>query len=130
MQTKSILICDDEAPMRELLRVVLDGDHRFAEAGDGRQALELAREVRPNVVILDMMLPGLGGLETLRQLRADPQLADTPVVVITAWPHMEDEALDAGADHFLMKPFEPEALRSLVEELRSEEHTSELQSRE
>jgi CheY-like chemotaxis protein len=117
MQTKSILICDDEAPMRELLRVVLEGDHRFAEAGDGLQALELAREVRPNVVILDVMLPGLGGLETLKQLRADPQLADTPVVVITAWPHMESAALEAGADHFFMKPFEPEALRTLVEEL-------------
>ena len=72
---KTILICDDEPALRELVRASLDDGYRFAEASDGLVALELAREVEPDAVILDLMLPRLGGLEVLAQLQADAQLS-------------------------------------------------------
>ena len=117
MAHKRILICDDEVTMRQLLRVVLDGAYEFDEAADGVAALDLARRRRPDLVILDVMLPGTGGLAILEALRADPALASIPVVVVTAWPQMEEEALEAGASRFFMKPFEPDAMKDAVEEL-------------
>jgi putative two-component system response regulator len=115
--TKTILICDDERAMRELVRAVLDGGHRYEEAADGVGALETAREARPDAIVLDVMLPGGNGITILEQIRADPHLAEIPVVVLTAWPDMERPAYAAGASRFFMKPFEPEELRAAVEEL-------------
>jgi CheY-like chemotaxis protein len=120
MPRKTILICDDEETMRQLVRVVLDGEYAFEEAADAPSALEAARRQRPDLVILDVMLPGTNGIEVLQELRADPSLGRIPVVVMTAWPQMEPEALDAGASRFFMKPFEPDAMKSAVEELLRE----------
>lgn len=120
MSRKTILICDDEETMRKLVRVVLDGHYLFEEATDGASALELARRLRPDLVILDVMLPGTSGIAVLEQLRADASLAPVPVVVMTAWPQMESEALDAGASRFFTKPFEPDAMKDAVEELLGE----------
>jgi CheY-like chemotaxis protein len=117
MPPKRILICDDEANMRELIRVVLEDDYEFAEAEDGLEAVELARELKPDLVILDMMVPRKSGLEVLEELRLDPSFAQPPVVVMTAWHHMEDDAVAAGADRFFVKPFEPDDLREAVAEL-------------
>jgi CheY-like chemotaxis protein len=103
--------------MRHLLRVILDDAYEFDEAGDGLVALDLARRFRPDLVILDIMLPGTGGIAVLEELRADPVLGPTPVVVLTAWPQMEEEAFAAGANKFFMKPFEPDAMTAAVEEL-------------
>ena len=115
----TVLICEDEDPLRELVRLSLGDSHRFFEARDGRTALELVRERRPDVVVLDVMLPGVSGLDVLRALRADPELAGTRVVAISAWVHLEGEALAAGADGFVGKPFDPQELRSTVENLLS-----------
>jgi two-component system NtrC family response regulator/two-component system response regulator AtoC len=117
MDLKRILICDDEEPMRQLLRVVLDGAYEFDEAADGPAALDAARRARPDLVILDLMLPGTGGMAVLEELRGDPGLASVPVIVVTAWPQMEEEAARAGANRFFMKPFEPDAMQLAVEEL-------------
>jgi CheY-like chemotaxis protein len=112
-----ILICDDEAPMRELERVVLGNGYEFGEAADGIECLENARRLRPSVMVVDLMLPGMSGLEMLDELRADPVLAGVPVVVVSAWDHLEADALAAGAACFLGKPFEPDELRATVAEL-------------
>jgi CheY-like chemotaxis protein len=117
MPRKTILICDDEETMRQLLRVVLDGNYDFEEAPDGPSALALARRLRPDLIVLDVMLPGTGGIAVLEELRADERLAPVPVVIMTAWPQMEKQALDAGASKFFPKPFEPEAMKDAVEEL-------------
>lgn len=117
MSSKTILICDDDVTVRLLLRVVLDGDHEFGEASDGTEALELARRLKPDLVVLDILLPGRNGLEVLEELRRDPQLRNVPKVVVTASPDQEDAALAAGADRFFMKPFEPDQLKSAVDEL-------------
>ena len=114
---KTILICDDEPALRELIRATLDDGYRFAEASDGITALELVREVEPDVVILDLMLPRLGGLEVLARLRADEQLRQVPVLVITAWNETREDVLAAGAADFATKPFDPEALKTSIEKL-------------
>ena len=118
--SKTILICDDEPALRELVRASLSDGYRFAEASDGLLALELAREVEPDVVILDLMLPRLGGLEVLAQLQEDEHLRDVPVLVITAWNETREDVLAAGAADFVTKPFDPDTLRAAVKELLTE----------
>ena len=116
----TVLICDDEPSLRELIRVSLDGPYRFAEADDGEQSLEIARRLRPDVVILDMMMPRLSGLEVLAELRQDETLSNTAVIVLTAQPGTREEALRQGADLVMVKPFEPEQITAAVEEVLAE----------
>ena len=111
---KTVLICDDEPALRELIRASVDEGYLFAEAGDGVTALELAREVNPDVVILDLMLPRLSGLEVLARMGADELLRRVPVIVITAWNETREDVLAAGAADFVTKPFEPDRLRRAV----------------
>ncbi len=113
----TILVCDDDPSLRELVRAVLGPRYRFVEAADGVEALALAREDRPDLIVLDVMLPGLSGIEVLEQLRDDAALRSLPVVVITAWSHAEVEAHVAGADRFVSKPFDPDLLSAAVEEM-------------
>jgi two-component system phosphate regulon response regulator PhoB len=113
----TILICEDEEPLRELVRAALGDAYRFEEAIDGREALDLARRLEPDLVVLDVMLPGTSGLDVLATLRDDPSTGRIPVVVITAWTHAQQEVLDAGAERFVSKPFDPDELKQIVEEL-------------
>ena len=119
--SKTILICDDEPALRELVRASLSDGYHFAEASDGLLAIELAREVEPDVVILDLMLPRLGGLEVLAQLQEDKHLRDVPVLVITAWNETREDVLAAGAADFVTKPFDPEELKTAIEALLREQ---------
>ena len=91
--------------------------YSFVEADDGPRALALARELHPDLIVLDLMLPGMSGIEVLDLLRRDPEIASIPVVVVTAWSHAEASAVGAGADRFVPKPFDPQALETAVEEL-------------
>jgi CheY-like chemotaxis protein len=116
----TVLICDDEPSLRELIRISLDGPYQFVEADDGEESLELVRRVRPDVVILDMMMPRRSGLEVLNAIREEEELADTPVIVLTAQPATCEQALDAGADVVMVKPFEPEQIAAAVEEVLAE----------
>jgi CheY-like chemotaxis protein len=116
----TVLICDDEPSLRELIRISLDGPYEFVEADDGEQSLELVRSVRPDVVILDMMMPRLSGLEVLSEMRQEDDLADTRVIVLTAQPGTREQALRAGADIVMVKPFEPEQIAAAVEEVLAE----------
>jgi CheY-like chemotaxis protein len=113
----TVLICEDEPSLRELIKVSLDGPYQFAEAADGEEALEAARALKPDVVILDVMMPRRSGLEVLAELRRDEELAATRVIVLTAQPATRDEALREGADLVMVKPFEPEQIASAVEEV-------------
>ena len=113
----TILVCDDDPSLRELVRAVLGPRYRFVEAADGDEALALAHEDRPDLIVLDVMLPGRSGIEVLEELRNDVDLTTIPVVVITAWSHAELDAQVAGADRFVSKPFDPDELSSAVEEL-------------
>jgi CheY-like chemotaxis protein len=119
MASPTILICDDEPSLRELMRVSLGDGYSFAEAADVAEAIELANEVRPDLVLLDVMMPGGSGLTVLEHLRNEPALRQTPVVVISAFTADRDHlaAYDAGANGFLKKPFDPDELESLVQKL-------------
>ena len=110
----TVLICDDEPALRELIRVSLDHRFSFAEAHDGVECLDLARRLRPDLVVLDMMMPRLNGLDVLSTVKADPSLARTRVLVVTAQPASEVEAREHGADGVIVKPFAPEDLAELA----------------
>jgi CheY-like chemotaxis protein len=113
----TVLICDDEPSLRELIRVSLEGPYRFVEADDGEESLEVARKIRPDLVILDVMMPRRNGLDVLTELRRDGDLAETPVIVLTAQPAMREDALEHGANLVMNKPFTPDEISSAVEEV-------------
>jgi CheY-like chemotaxis protein len=113
----TVLICEDEPALRELIRVSLRGPYVIAEADDGEQALEMARSRHPDLVILDVMMPRRNGIEVLRELRADVALAETPVIVLTAQPETREEALREGAERVINKPFVPDDISAAVEEV-------------
>ena len=116
-----ILVCDNEPVLRALVFATLDrDDYELVEARDGDEALELARAAkRPDLILLDMMMPGKTGLEVLAELREDAAHAETPVVMLTARTQATDRdaAAAAGATAFLPKPFSPAELERLVGEL-------------
>lgn len=119
----TILVVDDEPPILELVRFTLEDEQiRVLEAGDGVQALETARSARPDLILLDVQMPHLDGLEVCRRLRADASLAGTRIVMLTAAGQEADRArgLAAGADEYLTKPFSPLALFTLVRSLLPE----------
>jgi len=119
----TILVVDDEPPILELVRYTLEDEQiRVLEAADGVQALEAALAARPDLILLDVQMPRLDGLEVCRRLRADPSLAGTRIVMLTAAGQDADRArgLAAGADEYLTKPFSPLALFTLVRSLLPE----------
>src|SRR3972149_11252498 len=110
MTGERILIVDDEAHLVELVRLYLERDgFRVESASDGAQGLRLALELRPALIILDLMLPQLDGLEVCRRVRAD---SDVPIVMLTARDEDIDKiiGLELGADDYMTKPFNPREL--------------------
>ena len=110
----TVLIVDDDPKIRELLRLYVTRDgHRVAFAEDGVQALAAARAQPPDLVLLDVMLPGLDGFEVCRQLR---ESGDVPIVLLTARSGDSDKVvgLDLGADDYVVKPFSPRELMARV----------------
>jgi two-component system phosphate regulon response regulator PhoB len=116
----TILIADDEAHVVELVRVTLEDDRvRVVEAPDGATALLLAAELEPELILLDVNLPDLSGLDVCRRLRREPRLAGARIVMLTAAAQQDDisRGLAAGASQYLTKPFSPVRLLSMVEGL-------------
>lgn len=106
----TVLVVDDDADVRNLLQTVLDQtQYKAVFAGDGQEAIRSFFEVRPDLVILDVILPGMSGCEVLERIR---EMANTPVIMLTALGVVQDKvrALNAGADDYLTKPFSPEEL--------------------
>ncbi len=111
------LVVDDEAPILELVRYNLEaGGFEVLTCGDGREALLLAEEENPDIVILDWMLPSLSGLEVCRRIRRDRKLSHLPVIMLTARADGADRVrgLDVGADDYVPKPFAPSELLARV----------------
>ena len=112
-----ILAVDDVPDNLEIVRLRLESQgYRVATAADGVEALERMREFEPDLVLLDVMMPRLDGIEVVRTMRADPALHATPVILVTAKSDTRDviEGLDAGGDDYLTKPFEHAALLARV----------------
>jgi putative two-component system response regulator len=111
-----ILAVDDEASNLQLLRHVLQDQYRLLFAKDGPRALELARQEQPQLILLDVMMPGMTGYETCRLLKADPTTAAIPVIFVTALSEASDEVIgfDAGAVDYITKPVSPPIVRARV----------------
>jgi DNA-binding NarL/FixJ family response regulator len=114
-----VLLADDQALVRAGFRALLDAEDDIAvvgEAGDGKQAVSLTRQKKPDVVLMDIRMPGLDGLEATREVASDPSLADVRIVILTTFELDEYvfEALRAGASGFLVKDTEPVDLLAAV----------------
>jgi phosphate regulon transcriptional regulator PhoB len=120
MPRKKILIVEDEPDIRKLLHYNLNQEHfHTVEAEDGETALKVVQRERPDLVILDLMLPGLSGLEFCRILRERPESAKLPILMLTARAGEADRVvgLEMGADDYLTKPFSPRELVARVKAL-------------
>jgi DNA-binding response OmpR family regulator len=117
---KTILVADDEASIRILIRTTLESPEcRLLEAATGAAALSMAGRLRPDLVILDWMMPGISGLDVLRALRSDPRTAQIPVIMVTAMGQEKHRAagLSLGAQAYLVKPFSPLELLQLTQQV-------------
>lgn len=115
----TVLVVEDHDDVRAYVRRHLEPVYRVIEASDGSAGLELAGRERPDLVVSDVMMPGLDGSELVRRLREDPDLALVPVVLVTAKGAPSDrlQGLHQGADDYLVKPFDPRELRVRVDNL-------------
>jgi putative two-component system response regulator len=110
-----VLIVDDEYIGRETLQSVLEGEgYELEMAENGHQAIEKAKKFLPDVILLDVMMPGMTGFEVCQRIRSDPQIAEIPIIILTALDDRESllNALKAGADDFISKPFDRYELRA------------------
>ena len=115
-----VLVIDDEAPIRLLCRVNLEAEGMTVlEAAEGSSGLDVARRARPDVILLDVMMPGLDGWRVAEQLLEDPATRDIPVVFLTARADLRDRArgMDLGGLDYITKPFNPVELANLVREV-------------
>ncbi len=113
----TVLVVDDEKDLVDLVRYHLEKDGlKCLEARDGETALQLARERLPNLIVLDLMLPGVDGLEVCRKLRSDPKTAAVAIIMLTAKAEEVDRivGLEMGADDYMVKPFSPRELVARV----------------
>lgn len=115
-----ILVADDEKLLRLLIQETLDEElFELIQANNGTDALLLAQNERPDLVLLDVEMPGLSGYEVCRQLKSDPTTAHIIVIMLTARSQERDrqQAFQAGTDHFLAKPFSPAHLIGLINQI-------------
>jgi DNA-binding response OmpR family regulator len=112
-----VLVIDDEAPIRLLCRVNLEAESMdVSEAGDGPSGLAIARADQPDVILLDVMMPGLDGWQVAEMLLDDPATRDIPIVFLTARADLRDRArgIDVGGLDYITKPFNPVGLAGIV----------------
>ena len=117
-----ILVADDDVDIRELVEFKLSTlGHDVVAVADGAAAIEACKAQRPDLAVLDVMMPGVSGLDAIRAIRADPALADLPVILLTARAQESDveTGFDSGADDYITKPFSPRELASRVQALLS-----------
>jgi signal transduction histidine kinase len=114
-----VLVAEDNADMRRLLAFLLSREFQVRLASNGREALELVREQAPDLILTDLMMPEMSGTELCREVKADPDTAGIPVVLVTskAEREMKVEGLELGADDYITKPFHPRELMARVRSL-------------
>jgi DNA-binding response OmpR family regulator len=115
-----VLVVDDEPPIRLLCRVNLEAEGMdVLEAADGATGLQLARDEHPDVVLLDVMIPGIDGWQVAEQLLGDPTTSSIPIIFLTARAELRDRArgIDIGGVEYVTKPFNPVELAPLIRDL-------------
>ena len=117
MQRQSrILLVDDNPTNLAILEEMLDDEYRWEAATSGEEALEIAPDFQPDLILLDVMMPGINGYETCRRIRANPALRNVKIVMVSAKALVSErlEGYDAGADDYLTKPFDEKELLAKV----------------
>ena len=117
-----ILVADDDVDIRELVEFKLSTmGHDVIAVGDGAAAIDACLADKPDLAVLDVMMPGVSGLDAIRAIRAEPALAGLPVILLTARAQESDveTGFDSGADDYITKPFSPRELASRVQALLS-----------
>ncbi|MGA8845856.1 MAG: response regulator [Nocardioides sp.] len=115
-----IVVADDDADIRELVEFKLRTmGHDIVAVGDGGAAVEACRAQKPDLAVLDLMMPGVSGLDAIRMMRAEPELVDLPIILLTARAQESDVEIgfDTGVDDYITKPFSPRELAARVEAL-------------
>jgi two-component system cell cycle response regulator DivK len=117
MKDVNVLYVEDNEYNRKIVRQLLTRtSYRLREAADGEAALGMVREERPDLILMDVQLPKMSGLDVTRALRDDPATADVPIIVVTSFALSGDEqrAMAAGASAYIAKPYSPRELLSLI----------------
>jgi two-component system, OmpR family, response regulator MtrA len=115
-----ILVADDDVDIRELIEFKLSTlGHEIVAVSDGAAAVDVCRDHKPDLAVLDVMMPGMSGLDAIRMIRSDEAMADIPVILLTARVKEADveTGFDSGADDYITKPFSPRELASRVQAL-------------
>ena len=124
---RKLLIADDEDGVRSLVRMTLEADsYEILEARDGEEALAIAREQQPDLMFLDVMMPGSSGVEVCRALKSESATAGITIIMLTAQAQEKDreDGMAAGADDYFTKPFSPVNLLNKVEQVLSAQEAS------
>lgn len=113
---KTVLIVDDNAVNLQILEEMLAGDYRLLFARNGREAISLAADFQPSIILLDVMMPGWDGLEVCRRLRHLSGVSDAAIIMVSAkaMPSEQADGFDAGADEYITKPFDEAELTALL----------------
>ncbi|MFA6489009.1 MAG: response regulator [Sideroxydans sp.] len=117
-----VLIVDDDRSLRRLLQVTLERQkYELYEAYDGAEAIRMATEHKPDIILLDIMMPSIDGIEVCKRIKSDPALSGTYIILLTALGQERDrkEGMEARADAYMIKPFSPIQLISAIEEYLS-----------
>ncbi|MBN2457816.1 response regulator [Candidatus Woesearchaeota archaeon] len=118
-QKKMIIIADDEPNILELLRMIFDKDYSLKLVATGKGVLDAVKRERPDLILLDVMMPELNGYEVCEILKNDPRTKDIIVAMLSAKGQERDiiQGLKLGADHYITKPFDPTELKKMVHEM-------------
>lgn len=117
MSKKRVLVVDDEANVRLFVHRVLDETYMVIEAGDGEEAIKIARGKKPDIILMDIMMPRMDGYIACSTIKADPSLRTIPVIMLTGMSYQLNKELakKLGADGYITKPFASESLRNTIE---------------
>ena len=116
---KTILIVEDDVHIAQAQKLILENEFNIHLAADGEEGLSKAKEIKPDLVILDLMMPKMGGLEVCKHIRTDDSISAMKIVMVTAKNQDQDElrGMEHGADDYIMKPFEADELKHIIKQI-------------
>jgi DNA-binding response OmpR family regulator len=119
IRKKKILIVEDDSDIRIMIEFILRDDYDLILCEDGRSGIDKAVEERPDLILLDIYMPGISGFDVCKAVRDNPGISSTPIILLTAGALKEEvsEGYAIGADDYIFKPFEPEELIERIEKL-------------